>query len=56
MGDELDSTSITVKMHSCGVNIRYLGKVAERCELPHVREALVVEMLARTSKKVLCTI
>ena len=34
-------------MHGAGINMRYLGLVAERATLPHVHDLLVVEMLCR---------
>ena len=40
-------------LHQHGINVRYLGTIAERTQLPHVRELCEVELVARTCKQVL---
>ena len=47
--------SETLKMcfHYFGINLCYLGKVAERTTVPHVRELCLIDMFARVSKKIL---
>jgi hypothetical protein len=49
----IDSQTVTKEMHSRGINIRYLGVVAELTKLPHVRDTMVVEMVARAAKEIL---
>lgn len=49
----IDSNAVTSEMHARGINIRYLGVIAELTKLPHVRDTMVVEMVARASKCIL---
>jgi len=49
----VDSITLTEAFHKSGVNMRYLGLVAEQSILTHVKECCVVEMLARTLKNIL---
>jgi len=51
----VDSRSLTEAFHSNGVNVRYMGKVAELSNLPHIKEICYVEMVARTCKHLLST-
>ena len=44
----IDSHNLTKIFHKYGVNMRYLGKVAEESNLPHIRILCVWEMLARS--------
>jgi len=46
----IDSETLTQTFHSEGLNMRYLGVVAEQSTLYHVKELCVIEMLARTFK------
>ena len=48
-----DSGTFTKAVHTAGINIRHIGRIAELTRLPHVREMVVVEMLARTGKIIL---
>ena len=48
-----DSSTFTQAVHAAGINIRHIGRVAELTRLPHVREMVVIEMLARTGKLIL---
>ena len=47
--------SETLKMcfHYYGINLSYLGKIAERTTIPHIRELCLIDMFARVSKKIL---
>ena len=47
--------SETLKMcfHYYGINLCYLGRIAERCSIPHIRELCLIDMFARVSKKIL---
>ena len=47
--------SETLKMcfHYFGINLCYLGKVAERTTIPHIRELCLIDMFARVSKKII---
>jgi len=49
----LDSYGFTKIFHEFGVNIRYLGDVYKTTRLPHIQEICAVEMVARSSKKLL---
>ncbi len=49
----VDSESLTKELHKRGINARYLGIIAELTKLPHVRDLMVVEMVARCCKKTL---
>ena len=46
----LNGTMLTEEMHKRGINMRYLGRIAQAAKLNHVRELCVREMLARTIK------
>ena len=48
-----DSNSLESLFHLQGVNMRYLGRVAEETELLHVKEICIIEMVARTLKRML---
>lgn len=56
--DELDNLDchplngklLTEEMHKRGINMRYLGRIAQSAKLSHIRELCVREMLARTIK------
>jgi hypothetical protein len=48
-----DSFSFTTMLHEQGINVRHIGRIAERTRLPHVREVVVVEMVARVAKAAL---
>ena len=39
--------------HHYGINLHYLGKVAEKTTVPHVREICVIEMFARVCKRII---
>lgn len=49
----MDSLGVLRIFHEYGVNMRYLGRVIEKCKLPHVRDFLIAEMVARTIRKIL---
>ena len=49
----MDSNSISRVFHEYGVNLRYLGRVADRTKLSHIRELLIAEMIGRAVRKVL---
>lgn len=51
-----DSENLSQTFHSYGVNMRHLGKVTEKTGLPHIKEICIVEMAARSSKKILRSI
>jgi len=48
----IDSVTLTQVFHSEGLNMRYLGAVAEQSSLYHVKELCIIEMLARTLKNI----
>ncbi|KAL4445146.1 hypothetical protein ABPG74_021959 [Tetrahymena malaccensis] len=45
--------SIIRIMHTYGVNMRHLGKIANKAILPHVKNLCIAEMIARSTKKIL---
>lgn len=49
----VDSPTLTRIFHDYGVNMRFLGMMADTCQLPHLKEIAIIEMVARTCKKVL---
>lgn len=49
----MDSFSLERLFHEYGLNVRYLGKVAEESRLPHIREFLFSEIIARSAKRLL---
>ncbi|OQR96226.1 eukaryotic translation initiation factor 3 subunit [Achlya hypogyna] len=57
-----DGTALTDMLHACGINMRYLGKVASLCASfePHVSkyvaELLEVEMIARSLKHIVAAL
>jgi hypothetical protein len=48
-----DSESLTETFHGYGVNMFYLGLVAELTSVPHVRELCLLEMISRICKKMI---
>ena len=49
----LDSEHLTEIFHSNGINMFYLGKVAEQTTVPHVRELCIIEMISRICKRLI---
>eukprot|EP00271_Cylindrocystis_brebissonii_P000725 TRINITY_DN10955_c0_g1_i1.p1 TRINITY_DN10955_c0_g1~~TRINITY_DN10955_c0_g1_i1.p1 ORF type:complete len:1987 (+),score=538.25 TRINITY_DN10955_c0_g1_i1:283-6243(+) len=51
----MDGQTLTDALHSCGINLRYLGKVSKAVEgkLGHIYELCVTEMVVRSCKHVL---
>ena len=49
----VDSPTLTRIFHDNGVNMRFLGRLAKLSQLPHLKEIALIEMIARTLKKVL---
>lgn len=47
----IDSLEWTNWLHSQGINCVLLGRLASKTRLPHIREHLMIEMVARTAKK-----
>ena len=48
-----NSETLKLCFHYYGINLHYLGRVAERTTVPHVREICVIEMFARVCKKII---
>ena len=48
----LHSEAITDTFHNFGINMRYLGYVARMSSLDHIKQICVIEMLARTMKRI----
>lgn len=49
----MDSPGLARVFHQFGVNMRYLGVVTENTRLPHIREFLIAEIIARSTRKLL---
>jgi tetratricopeptide (TPR) repeat protein len=49
----IDSRSFTHALHSNGINCRYIGLIAQRTALPHIKDLCHVEIIARTCKRIL---
>ena len=48
-----NSETLKICFHYYGINLCYLGKVAEKTTIPHIRELCLIEMFARISKKII---
>ena len=48
-----NSETLKLCFHHYGINLHYLGKVAERTTVPHIREMCLIEMFARVCKKII---
>jgi hypothetical protein len=48
-----DSPTLSETFHQYGVNMFYLGLVSELTSVPHIRELCMIDMIARTCKKLL---
>ena len=48
-----NSETLKLCFHHYGINLHYLGKVAEKTTVPHIREICVIEMFARVCKKLI---
>ena len=48
-----NSETLKICFHYFGINLCYLGKVAEKTTIPHIRELCLIEMFARVSKKII---
>ena len=51
----LTSSALTDLLHTAGINIRYLGQLAQASRVQHVRQLLTVEMVARACKSLFRT-
>jgi hypothetical protein len=49
----LDSYGLTRFLHSHGVNMRYLGDIYLRTEMPHIKDLILCEAIARSCKMIL---
>ena len=49
----IDSKSMTEALHSNGINMRYLGAIAEQTSLPHIKDIATVEILGRMCRNLL---
>ncbi|KAL4461063.1 hypothetical protein ABPG74_016535 [Tetrahymena malaccensis] len=48
----IGTEQLSYYFHFYGVNMRHLGKVASRSNLPHIKEICITDMIARSSKKI----
>jgi len=48
-----ESYTLTKALHAHGINIRHLGKIYKLTKLPHIRDLIMTEMIARTAKDIL---
>eukprot|EP00762_Andalucia_godoyi_P002670 ANDGO_03415.mRNA.1 Clustered mitochondria protein homolog len=49
--DVYDGAILTKRMHEAGINMRYLGLIAKRTKLPHIRQIAEIEMISRVLKR-----
>ncbi|XP_068641085.1 clustered mitochondria protein-like isoform X2 [Aristolochia californica] len=50
----MDGQTLTEAFHAHGINVRYIGKVADlTCELPHIWDLCVIEIAIRSAKHVI---
>lgn len=48
-----DSYTLKEKMHAAGINMKYLGEIAEITKIPYIMNTVIIDMVARAFKKVL---
>lgn len=48
----IGSEQLSMYFHEYGVNMRHLGKVSTRSDLPHIKEICISDMIARATKKI----
>ena len=48
-----NSETLKICFHYYGINLHYLGRMAERTSVPHIREICIIEMFARVCKKII---
>ena len=48
-----NSETLKLCFHYYGINLCYLGKIAERSTIPHIRELCLIDMFARVCKKII---
>ncbi|ORY42164.1 hypothetical protein BCR33DRAFT_718365 [Rhizoclosmatium globosum] len=51
----LESGQIGVELHKWGVNIRYLGMIAQLSHIPYIKDMMCIEMVARSFKSLFVT-
>lgn len=49
----IDSESLSMTFHSYGINLRYLGLVAQLSNVNYVKDLCINEMVARSAKNLL---
>ncbi|KAJ3437623.1 eukaryotic translation initiation factor 3 subunit eif-3 [Anaeramoeba flamelloides] len=51
LGDiSIDTNSLKEKMHEYGINIKLLGLIYEKVQSPYIKELILYEMIARTTR------
>lgn len=48
-----NSETLKICFHYYGINLHYLGKIAERSTIPHIRELCLIDMFARVCKRII---
>ena len=48
----IDSWGFTKDLHAAGINMKYIGLIAENTKAPHLKNICMIEMVARTCKKI----
>ena len=48
-----NSETLKICFHYYGINLYYLGAIAEKTTVPHIRELCLIDMFARVSKKII---
>ncbi|CAK61282.1 unnamed protein product (macronuclear) [Paramecium tetraurelia] len=49
----IDSNQLSEQLHQLGINIKYIGKICQMCQLQHIKDLCVCDMISRVCKKVL---
>ncbi|CAD8109841.1 unnamed protein product [Paramecium primaurelia] len=49
----IDSNQLSEQLHQLGINIKYIGKICQMCQLQHIKDLCICDMISRVCKKVL---
>ncbi|CAD8210827.1 unnamed protein product [Paramecium pentaurelia] len=49
----IDSNQLSEQLHQSGINIKYIGKICQMCQLQHIKDLCICDMISRVCKKVL---
>ncbi|CAD8124522.1 unnamed protein product [Paramecium sonneborni] len=49
----IDSIQLSEQLHQSGINIKFIGKICQMCQLQHIKDLCICDMISRVCKKVL---